>query len=69
MRKNIYVAKIIESYYENIQKSSDEFDLYEREAEINLVNNINASYDFFLNDKYEIKINQKTLERVKNYFK
>ena len=67
--KNIYVAKIIESYYENIQKSSDEFDLYEREAKINLVNNINASYDFFLNDKYEIKINQKTLERVKNYFK
>ena len=68
-KKNIYVAKIIESYYENIQKSSDEFDLYEREAKINLVNNINASYDFFLNDKYEIKINQKTLERVKNYFK
>ena len=68
-KKNIYVAKIIESYYENIQKSSDEFNLYEREAKINLVNNINTSYDFFLNDKYEIKINQKTLERVKNYFK
>ena len=54
---------------QNIQKSSDEFDLYETEAKINLVNNINTSYDFFLNDKYQIKINQKTLERVKNYFK
>ena len=27
-----------------------------------------SSYDFLLNKKYKIKINQKTLERVKNYF-
>ena len=27
------------------------------------------SYDTFLNDKYTVDINQKTLERVKNYFK
>ena len=27
------------------------------------------SYDNFLNSKYKIKINEKTLERVKNYFK
>ena len=28
-----------------------------------------TSYDFYLNNKYKIKINEKTLERVKNYFK
>ena len=28
-----------------------------------------ASYDYFLEDKYNVKINQKTIERVKNYFK
>ena len=26
------------------------------------------SYDFYLNDKYEIDLNKKTIERVKNYF-
>ena len=26
------------------------------------------SYDFYLNDKYNVDLNQKTLERVKNYF-
>ena len=28
-----------------------------------------SSYDNFLKDKYEVKINQKSIERVKNYFK
>ena len=27
-----------------------------------------GSYDLLLNNKYKVKINQKTLERVKNYF-
>ena len=27
-----------------------------------------SSYDFHLNNKYKIKINEKTFERVKNYF-
>ena len=27
------------------------------------------SYDLFINDKYKVKINEKTLERVKNYFR
>jgi len=26
------------------------------------------SYDFYLNNKYKVKINEKTFERVKNYF-
>ena len=28
-----------------------------------------SSYDFLLSKKYKVKINQKTLERVKNYFR
>ena len=27
------------------------------------------SYDLYLNTKYDVDINQNTLERVKNYFK
>jgi peptidyl-prolyl cis-trans isomerase D len=26
------------------------------------------SYDLFLNEKYNVILNQKTIERVKNYF-
>ena len=32
-------------------------------------NKIFQSYDVYLNSKYTIKINEKTLERVKNYFR
>ena len=31
--------------------------------------NMYSSYDYLLNKKYKVKINQKTLERVKNYYK
>ena len=31
--------------------------------------NLYNSYDFLLNEKYDIDINQNTLERMKNYFK
>jgi len=27
------------------------------------------SYDLFLNNRYRVVVNEKTLERVKNYFK
>ena len=27
------------------------------------------SYDQLLNDKYQVQLNQKTIDRVKNYFK
>ena len=32
-------------------------------------NKILTSFDSYLNSKYEIKINEKTLERMRNYFK
>ena len=31
--------------------------------------NMYQSYDYLLNEKYKVKINQKTLERVKNYYR
>ena len=35
----------------------------------NLNQEVLTSYDFYLNQKYNIKINEQTLERVKNYFR
>ena len=32
-------------------------------------NGILKSYDYLLNNKYEVIVNEKTLDRVKNYFR
>ena len=67
-KNNIYLTKIIESHEKNISKMSKDFSNYVNLGNIKIKNNIFSSYDYLLNNKYKIKINQKTLERVKNYF-
>ena len=66
---NIYVVKILNIMEKNISKSSADYANYNDQANIKIRDNMFRSYDFFLNDKYKVKINQKTLERVKNYFR
>lgn len=68
-KNNIYLAKPTKLYEKNISLNSDNFTNYFNEANIEMRNNIYFSYDFFLNDKYKIKINESTLSRVKNYFR
>ena len=67
--QNIYLAKIIKSHHENILKSSNEFANYNNKANKKMRDNMYSSYDYLLNKKYKVKINQKTLERVKNYYR
>jgi len=66
---NIYLVKIVKINNENISKNSDEFINYKNKSKIKLKDQMYSTYDNFLSDKYKVKINQKTLERVKNYFK
>ena len=68
-KKNIYVAKIIKFYEDNISKNSDKFSNYVNQSNTKMKDYMLASYDYLINDKYKIKINQKTLERIKNYFR
>ena len=67
--KNIYLIKIINISLSNISKNSKDFPVYKEQTNIKLRDSIYGSYDFFLNNKYKIKINEKTVERVKNYFR
>jgi peptidyl-prolyl cis-trans isomerase D len=67
--QNIYLAKVIKSHQKNIVKSSNEFANYNNKANKKMRDNMYLSYDYFLNKKYKVKINQKTLERVKNYYR
>ena len=66
---NIYLIKIIDIVHNNISKNAENFLQYKKQANDQIKGNITDSYDFFINSKYTIKINEKTLERVKNYFR
>ena len=67
--KNIYLLRIIEQRISNISKDSELKNIYLLESNNEIKNKIFQSYDSHLNSKYDIKINEKTLERVKNYFR
>ena len=68
-RDNIFIAKVVG--YENISisQNSNKFKAIANEASAENRNGILKSYDYLLNDKYKVIVNEKTLERVKNYFR
>ena len=53
----------------SLNKASDEYDKYYQETIIGLKNNIYSSFDHYINQKYKVEINYKTLERLKNYLR
>ena len=67
--KNVYLAKI--NNYDNIsslEKDTEEFKSYVSKENTNNRNLILKSYDFLLNSKYKVDINQKAIDSVKNLF-
>ena len=48
--------------------NSNEYEQYEAKARLNLINKIYQSYDESVNQKYKVKLNQRTIDRVKNSF-
>ena len=67
--QNIYLAKVIKLNHRNIAKNSDEYTKYNNQTNKKMRDNMYSSYDLLLNKKYKVKINQKTLERIKNYYR
>ena len=68
-QKNIFLAKTVSYEDKNFSQKSDEFNAISNEASALNRNSILQSYDYLLNNKYKVVVNEKTLERVKNYFK
>jgi peptidyl-prolyl cis-trans isomerase D len=68
-KKNIYIAKIIKLSQKNIDKNSKDFFEYQSQSNIAMRNNVYSSYDLYLNNKYKVTVNDKSLEKVKNLFK
>ena len=68
-QNNVYLAKIKRFNNKIINENDDKFNEYANKLNSNTKNSILKSYDLFLNNKYDVTLNKKTLERVKNYFK
>ncbi len=66
-KNNIYLAKIKE--FQNEKKANnDKLIEYTKKQNSNKKNTLLKSYDLLLNEKYNVVMNQKTIERVKNFF-
>ena len=65
---NIYLAKIKKFETQIIDSNDDLFKEYINKQNSKIKNNMLKSYDLYLNDKYKVELNQKTIERVKNFF-
>ena len=66
---NIFVAKTVKYEEPSFSKNSKNYNAISNEASSENRNTILKSFDYLLNDKYKVVINEKTLERVKNYFR
>jgi len=66
---DVFIAKIVQYQENNINKNSANFKKISSEEGAQNKNNILKSYDLFLRNRYQVIVNEKTLERVKNYFK
>jgi len=66
--ENIYLTKIKKFLNETNNNDDKNFQDYINKQNSNMKNTMLKSYDLYLNNKYNVVLNQKTIERVKNFF-
>ena len=66
---NIFLVKISGSKKNFFNKSDEEYIQFVKNQNTDKRKSILQSYDQLLNNKYQVKVNQKSVDRVKNYFK
>ena len=67
-KNNIYLAKIKKILNHNDNIDDKKIQEYSLKQNTNNKNSILKTYDLLLNTKYNVVMNQKTIERVKNFF-
>ena len=65
----IFLVKIVGSKKNTYNKTDDSYLKFINNQNTNNRKTILQSYDQLLNNKYQVQLNQKTVDRVKNYFK
>ena len=67
-KDNIYLAKIDKYEIQQLQNDEKRLKEYNSKLNSNIKNTMLNTYDLYLNQKYKVDLNQKTIERVKNFF-
>jgi len=67
-KDNIYLAKIDKYEIKQLQNDEKRLKEYNSKLNSNIKNTMLNTYDLYLNQKYKVDLNQKTIERVKNFF-
>ena len=67
-KDKIYLAKISDYIDVKLDRSTDEFKSFMNKENTRIKNSILKSYDYFLNNKYNININQLAIDNIKNLF-
>ena len=65
----IYLVKLVSSKRNKFNKTDENYINFIKKQKTNTRKSIIQSYDQLLNNKYQVQLNQKTIDRVKNYFK
>ncbi len=65
----IYLAKVDKIKTLNIDNKKKGFDTYYDKTHEKLKSDVFSTYDLYLNNKYNVKIYSRTMERLRNYFK
>ncbi len=66
-KNNIYLAKV-KNFEDKTINDTEKLKTYIDIQNSNMKNSMLKSYDLYLSDKYNVVLNQKTIERVKNFF-
>ena len=69
MENMIYLVKLVNSKKNIFSKTDESYLKFIKDQNTNNRKSILQSYDQLLNNKYQVQLNQKTIDRVKNYFK
>ncbi len=65
----IYLVKLVDTKKNTFNESDENYLNFVKTQNTNTRKSILQSYDLLLNTKYQVQLNQKTIDRVKDYFK
>jgi hypothetical protein len=68
MLSNNFIVFIDKTIYNKMDKTSENYKKYKSKARLNFSKEIYNIYDKSINIKYDITLNQKAIDRIKNSF-
>jgi len=67
--RNIYLVKVKHIEMNNLKNNEKDLKNYKIKSQKIIINNLYETYDLLLNKYYKVDVNNKTIERIKNYFR